>query len=194
MFPALPSSPRVRAELRALRLSLNTPVVTIEDLPVGPAAAGIALHTGPEGPSLTLAVRSVRTGQVVFFYPDEDWSEIHGSQLAVDAALSFAECMGFLFDDDPIEAGGDVREAARRWAELVETAEAEELAASPGEEIRLEEVAPAAPASLLSKFRFLAAVPAERRMAAAAAGGGRPGWGSLASTAQPLLSGFGRWE
>jgi len=166
MFLVVPSSPPVRAELRALRLSLNTPVVTIEDLPVGPAAAGIALHAGPEGPSLTLAVRSVRTGQVVFFHPDEDWSEIHGSQLAVDAALSFAECMGFLFDDDPIEAGGDAREAARRWAELVETVGAEEPAASLGEEIWLEEVAPLAPASLLSKFRFLAAVPAERRMAA----------------------------
>jgi hypothetical protein len=166
MFPAVPSSPRVRAELRALRLSLNTPVVTIEDLPVGPAAAGIALHAGPEGPSLTLAVRSVRTGQVVFFYPDEDWSKTHGSQLAVDAALSFAECMGFLFDDDPIEAGGDAREAARCWAALVEMAGAEEPAASPGQEIWLDEVAPVAPASLLSKFRFPAAVPAERRMAA----------------------------
>jgi hypothetical protein len=106
-------------------------------------------------------VRSVRTGQVAFFRPDEDWSEVHGSELAVDAALSFAECMGFLFDEDPIAAGGDVREAARRWAELVETAGAEEPAESPGEEIVLNEVVPVAPVSLLSKFRFLAAAPAE---------------------------------
>ncbi len=166
MFPVVPSTPRVRAELRALRLSLNTPVLTIEDLPVGPAVAGIALHEGPEGLRLTLAVRSVRTGQLVFFHPDEDWNEIHGPELAVDAALSFAECMGFLFDDDPIEAGGDVREAARRWAELVETAGAEEPAESPGEEIWLDEVAPAAPATLLSKFRFIAAMTAESRRAA----------------------------
>ena len=166
MFPVLPSSPRVRAELRALRLSLNTPVVTIEDLPVGPASAGIAVHAAPEGLRLTLAVRSVRTGQVVFFHPDEDWSEIHGSELAVDAALSFAECMGFLFDEDPIEAGGDVREAARCWTELVETAGAEELPELHGEEILLDEVAPVAPVSLLSKFRFIAAVPAECHMAA----------------------------
>ena len=116
MFPVVSSTPRVHGELRALRLSLNTPVVTIEDLPVGPAIAGIALHAQPEGLRLTLAVRSVRTGHVVFFLPDEDWSEIQGSELAVEAALSFAECMGFLFDDDPIEAGGDVLEAARRWA------------------------------------------------------------------------------
>jgi len=175
MFAVVPSSPRVRAELRALRLSLNTPVVTIEDLPVGPAAAGIALHAGPKGLRLTLAVRSVRTGQVVFFHPDEDWSEIHGSELAVDAALSFAECMGFLFDDDLIEAGGDVREAALRWAELVETAGAEEPEESPGEEIWLEEVAPVAPASLLSKFRFIAAVPPERRMAEPLPAQGAPG-------------------
>jgi len=166
MFTAAPSSPGVRAELRALRLSLNTPVVAIEDLPVGPAAAGIALHALPEGLRLTLAVRSVRTGQVVFFHPDEDWNDIHGSDLAVDAALSFAECMGFLFDDDLIEAGGDVREAARRWAEFVETDGAEEASESRGEEIWLEEVAPAAPASLLSKFRFLAGAPAERRAVA----------------------------
>jgi hypothetical protein len=166
MFPAVPSSPQARAELRALRLSLNTPVVTIEDLPVGPASAGIALHVGPEGLCLTLAVRSVRTGQVVFFYPDEDWRDIHGPELALDAALSFAECMGFLFDEDAIEAGGDAREAARRWAELVEMGEAEERGESPVEEIWLDEVAPAAPAPLLSKFRFLAAAPAQHRIAA----------------------------
>ncbi|MHC4422678.1 MAG: hypothetical protein ACYS1E_19095 [Planctomycetota bacterium] len=166
MFPVVSSLPRVRGQLRALRLSLNTPVVTIEDLPVGPAVAGIALHAGPEGLRLTLAVRSVRAGHVAFFHPDEDWSEIHGSELAVEAALSFAECMGFLFDDDPIEAGGDVREAARRWAELVETAGAEEPAEPLGEEIWLEEVAPVAPAPLLSKFRFLAAESPERRTAA----------------------------
>jgi hypothetical protein len=175
MFPVVPSTPRVRAELRALRLSLNTPVLTIEDLPVGPAAAGIALHAGPDGLCLTLAVRSVRTGQLVFFHPHEDWSEIHGSELMVDAALSFAECMGFLFDDDPIEAGGDVREAARRWAELVETAGAEEPAQLPGEEIWLDEVAPAVPATLLSKFRFLAAVPAESRGAASLRAEDAPG-------------------
>jgi len=174
MFPAVPSLPGVRAELQALRLSLNAPVVAIEDLPVGPAAAGIAIHTGPEGLHLTLAVRSVRTGQVVFFHPDEDWNEIHGSELAMDAALSFAECMGFLFDDDPIEAGGDVREAARRWAELVETDGAEKQAESSGEEIWLEEVAPVAPASLLSKFRFLAAVPAQRPIAAPLQAEGAP--------------------
>jgi hypothetical protein len=84
----------------------------------------------------------------------------------VDAALSFAECMGFLFDDDPFEAGGDPREAARRWAELAETAGAEEPEVLSGEEIWLDEMTSAVPASQLSKFRFVAAVPAERRMAA----------------------------
>jgi hypothetical protein len=175
MFPAVPSLPRVEQELRALRLSLNTPVVTIDDLPIGPASAGIALHAGPEGLRLTLAVRSVRTGQVVFFHPEEDWSELHGSELAMDAALSFAECMGFLFDDDLVQAGGDAREAARRWAQLAQTGGPEEAAESPGEEIWLEEVAPAAPASLLSKFRFVAAVPVERRAAALRQAQGAPG-------------------
>lgn len=175
MFSAVASSPGARAELRALRLSLNTPVVTIDDLPVGPAAAGIALHVGPEGPCLTLAVRSVRTGHVVFFHPEEDWNEMPGSELAVDAALSFAECMGFLFDDDLIEAGGDVQEAARRWAELAETAGAEEFAEPSGGEIWLEEVAPAAPAQLLSKFRFVPVVPAARSTPAPRRAGGASG-------------------
>jgi hypothetical protein len=146
-------APAPRQDLRSLRVSLNTPVVAIEDLPVGPAAAAVALHAAPGGTRLTLALRSVRTGQVVFYTPDEDWRP--GDGMALDAALSFAEGLGFLFDDDALAAGGDPRDAARRWDEFV-SADAAERSGSEAEsqEIWLEEAAPAAP--LLSKFRFAA--------------------------------------
>ncbi len=107
----------VKGRLRALRLSLNSPVVVIEELPVGPASAGIALHEGPRGSSLCLAVRSVRTGQLALFTPDENPEAGEVPCLGVDAALSFAESMGFLFDED-LMASGDPQEGARRWAEL----------------------------------------------------------------------------
>jgi len=142
-------APVRRQELRSLRVSLNTPVVAIEDLPVGPAAAAVAVHAAPGGPRLTLALRSVRTGQVVFYAPDEEWRP--GDGVALDAALSFAEGLGFLFDEDALAAGGDPRDAARRWDEFVRT-DAAELGGS--EEILLDE--PAAAPALLSKFRFAA--------------------------------------
>jgi hypothetical protein len=141
-----PGRPR---ELRSLRVSLNTPVVAIEALPVGPAAAAVAVHAAPGGPQLTLALRSVRSGQVVLYTPDEEWQP--GAEVALDAALSFAEGLGFLFDEDAVMPGHDPRDAARRWDEFVRTG-----AAEPGgaDEILLDEPAPAP--ALLSKFRFAA--------------------------------------
>jgi len=59
--------------IRLLHLSLNAPVVSIDELPVGPARAGIALFGDPDGAMhLAIAVRSLRTGQMVSYAPDED--------------------------------------------------------------------------------------------------------------------------
>jgi hypothetical protein len=132
-----------QGRLRALRLSLNTPVVAIPELPVGPASAGIALRDGPRGQSLCLAVRSVRTGQLVRFMPDEDWDESGGRRLGIDAALSFAEGMGFLFDED-LMCSSEAGESERRWAELLVF---EAPAAS-------DEEAAGVPSPVLSKFRL----------------------------------------
>jgi hypothetical protein len=124
-----PRDERDGERLRVLHLSLNTPIVAIEEFPVGPARAGIALCEDPEGAiRLEIAVRSLRTGQMIFYAPDE---EFDGERNAVDAALSFAEGMGFLFDEDEIAARGDdgCREAAARWRNLVENVS--ELAAEP---------------------------------------------------------------
>jgi hypothetical protein len=125
-----------QAKLCALRLSLNTPVVAIEELPVGPAAAGIALHEGADGRSLVLVLRSVRTGQVLCFAPEEGWEDLHGPEVGLDAALTFAESMGFLFDDDPI-VGGDPRQAVRKWAEFLAEAAPEGLSESTALPIQL---------------------------------------------------------
>ena len=65
-------------------------------------------------------------------------------------ALTFAESMGFLFDDEDL---GSV-DAAQRWAEFVDGVAAEEAAVG---------APPVADAPLLlSKFRFLAEIPADQ--------------------------------
>lgn len=165
------------SELRALHVSLNSPVVTLEQLPVGPASAAVAFHAG-ERPGVTLAVRSIRTGHLAFFTSGREEAADH-PEVVLDAALSFAESMGFLFDEDLVEALGDrgPREAARHWIDLLgeesaafEAAEDFPLGDSAFEdeellEIVLDELASegqlaaesmAAPALLLSKFRRVA--------------------------------------
>jgi hypothetical protein len=108
--------------LRALRVSMNTPVVAIEEFAVGPARAAIALADAPGGGrALMLALRSRRTGQLACFAPDEALEDDGSAQIALDGALSFAESMGFLFEDDAVCGRGPeaLREAAQAWNELL---------------------------------------------------------------------------
>ena len=151
--------------LRALYVSLNSPVVNLEKLPVGPAAAAVALH-GP-GPGVTLAVRSVRTGHVVFFTSDESGAADDAPEVLFDAVISFAEGLGFLFDDDEVIARGaeGPRLSAHLWAEFVgedvgeleEAALDSETSESADSEIVLDQFVDEAPVSadagVLSKFR-----------------------------------------
>ena len=62
----------------------------------------------------------MRSGEVVFFGPEEGLGEWQGPELALDAALSFAESMGFLFDDDRVAVDPDA--AHRLWRGLLEAA------------------------------------------------------------------------
>lgn len=108
------------ATLRTLRPSLNAPVLLVDELPAGPASAAIARLGGPAGPRVAVAIRSERSGQVIFYGPDDELSEWHGPDVAAEAALSFAESMGFLFEDDRMaDAPADAR---RLWASLLDAA------------------------------------------------------------------------
>lgn len=168
MNPAkAPHGPATKA-LLALHVALNSPVVALDRLPVGPASAAVALHPGPP-PGVTLAVRSVRSGQTVFFTSGDLLAD--RPDVALDAALSFAEGLGFLFDDDEVPARG-AGEATQLWIELCgedgpEPEAAPALRPVPAVEHTTEPAAEAAPpALLLSKFRRLAPAEAELRAAA----------------------------
>ncbi len=159
IFSARPDPGSASAELRRVRRSLNTPVVSIAVLPVGPASAVIAIHdtSGDRGPHFTVAVRCERTRGVIFFAMNEDVDPVRRS-LAGDAALSLAESMGFLFDDWVVAGDPASRDAANRlWGEFVEAAESTaaglSLPSSPGRaptEMGADNTAPAIP---LTKFR-----------------------------------------
>jgi hypothetical protein len=161
--------------LRSLRPSMNSPVVVVEDLPAGPATAAIACLAGPAGSRVALAIRSQRSGQVVFFGPDEELRERQTPDDAFDAALTFAESLGFLFEDDRVAEAP--AEARRLWEGLLEAgsrvrrAPVRELSravaapAPPAEaELWLEQVAAPGPpigrSVPLTKFRSPAAAPA----------------------------------
>lgn len=189
--------------LLALRLSLNTPVVATPDLPAGPARAAIVVHGEAGRTCFTVAVRSLRQGESVLYELEgEDPNDASGIAVALDAALSFAESMGFLFDDDLVTERSEpvLRAALARLREIVappgpEVGETEPALEPPppAEEILLEEAlelepagqpAPAAAArapaaASLTKFRAAASAagPAESAPAGAT---GRPAEGTTA--------------
>jgi hypothetical protein len=110
--------------LLGLRLSLNTPVVSMEELPVGPARAAVVVHEELDGrPNITVGVHSLRNGAVVLFSFEGDLREYSSLEAGVDAALSFGEGMGFLFDEDEFESAASVEEMRPRalglWTELM---------------------------------------------------------------------------
>jgi hypothetical protein len=123
MFFPRPTAPRFReASLSTLRLSLNAPVITTDSLPHGPARAAIALSRTSQGRyKLAIAVRSLRSRQLAVYAPEEAFEDETAAAVGLDAALSFAESMGFLFDDDELAAPApDARARAfARWRELV---------------------------------------------------------------------------
>ena len=141
--PCTAPRPLVESGLAALHVSLNSPVVALSALPRGPASAAVALDLlGAQ-----VCLRSVRAGRTAFY---ASRSELAASpRIALDAALSFAERLGFLFDDDEVLLRG-ADAAAQLWLDICG------------------DIAPAVdPARTLSKFRLFVA---EARLAAVAAG------------------------
>ena len=67
-FPRTESLALSETSLWGLRVSLNSPVVSIEELPVGPARAAIASHEEADGrPSVTIGIRSMTGGDAVLY-------------------------------------------------------------------------------------------------------------------------------
>ncbi len=102
--------------VRVLRLSLNTPVLSAPDLPVGPARAAIVVHREARGRmDVTVGVRSLRGGEMAFWSFDGALASEDDVSVASDAALNFAESLGFLFDDDTFGAGAEAGKAWQAW-------------------------------------------------------------------------------
>lgn len=105
-FPRSTPPAVAESKLLGLRASLTTPVLAIEELPQGPAEAAIVVLAGADGaPSVTLAVRAVRSGALVFYGFEGPLEAEADLETALDGALSFGESMGFLFDDDALGQG-----------------------------------------------------------------------------------------
>jgi hypothetical protein len=105
--------------LEGLCPSLNRPVVDAADMPVGPARAAIALYRNPASERrLAVAIRSEDSGAVTVFEFEGELSA--AAHLALDSGLTFAEGMGFLFDEDMLIADAEDgrRQALECWCGL----------------------------------------------------------------------------
>ena len=94
--------------LRGVAVSLNRPVLGLEPLPSGPAAAAILVHGSG---AAALVLHSQRSGGVAWV-PVSDG----GVERAFERALTWAEGLGFLFEEEVLETGqGLERELWPDW-------------------------------------------------------------------------------
>lgn len=159
MFSLCPELPALSEEsLHGLCLSLNSPVVHSDDLPLGPTRAAIALHQGADELRLTVALRSLDAATVALFEFDGALLASDGIRHNIGIALSFGESLGFLFDEDLLPFSESGAEALNQWFELVGESPPEASSAAESELLLDEELErtaepPAAPRPLLSRFR-----------------------------------------
>ena len=131
--------------VRSLRFSLNAPVLSTPDLPVGPARAVIVVHQEARGRmDATVGVRSQRSGELAYWSFDGELSSADDLDVAADAALSFAESLGFLFEDEVLGSGSDASKAWLTWI-------GGELRAHANEQPAGERAAPARARNLLGE-------------------------------------------
>ncbi len=103
--------------------TLNTPVVNVDGLATGPARAGILLSAGEYGDlELWVRVCLISSDEGLTFKFQGDPTELGDHAAALDAALSFSEGMGFLFEEDMIGGAGAAAagRAHRVWGSLFE--------------------------------------------------------------------------
>jgi len=130
------------ASLQAFCAAMNTPVVNIQELDVNPARAAIALCAGEYGETwLVVAVRSLASGEGVIFKYQGDPAEFGSEAAALEAGLSFAEGMGFIFDTDLMvgsESAGRKR-AWKIWSSLIAPAGSPGAVEEPADSLGAEE-------------------------------------------------------
>nr|MDJ0869622.1 hypothetical protein [Myxococcota bacterium] len=108
----------IEDRLVAVRLSLNTPVVSTAELPPGPARAALLVHLEQGQRCFAVVVRSLEAGiSAVYELQGEDLDGAGAWSVALDATLSFGETLGFLFDDDAL--AGAAPDGVKRTLELV---------------------------------------------------------------------------
>jgi len=190
------------AGIHGLCVSLNTPVLNVEELPVGPARAAIVLFdTGYGDLGLGIAVRSVDTRRAVVYAYRGIIDEEQDPAEAMEVATAFAEGMGFLFDEDLVRS--DAHEGRSRalaiWTELTDDAPEIELDEAvpepatptlsppvplePAQELVLDE--PLGPAAVVSLEEIAAAPAPAAAPASGASGPASPGSGPAAPAAPP---------
>lgn len=96
--------PLSEASLLLLRPALNTPVLNVGYLPVGPArAAVVAFAEEYGGIGIALGLRSSESGQIVVLRNQESIDFDAPLAEALEPLLDAAERMGFLFDEDMLQ-------------------------------------------------------------------------------------------
>ena len=115
--------PLSEASLLVLRPAMNAPVLNVGFLPVGPArAAVVAFAEEYGGIGIALGIRSNESGQLVVIRNQESIDFDVALVDALEPLLAEAERMGFLFDEDMLEARPGQRgraEAMVYWAVLM---------------------------------------------------------------------------
>ena len=85
----------------AVRYSMNEPIVATAELPAGPARAAILVYLEESIRRVVVVIRSLSRARVVQYeMRGEEFTEATG--MAFDAGLTFAESMGFVFDDEKL--------------------------------------------------------------------------------------------
>jgi len=112
--------PLSEACLHGMCVSLNAPVVYGDDLPPGPARAAIVTYAEDYGDfGMAVGMRALEDGTVAVYRYREPIVDPADIATALEAALIFAEGLGFLFDEDMIDAGSRSgrREALEHWTD-----------------------------------------------------------------------------
>ena len=145
---------------------MNEPIVETAELSAGPACAAIVVYLEEGVRRVVVAIRSLSRARLALYeMQGEEFPDATG--MAFDAGLSFAESMGFVFDDEKLtkKSGAERQAGLAPLRELLDLAVVR-LPAVPFEEALQIEADPLAGSDLdldldLTKFRDGAAAKAE---------------------------------